>query len=107
MKNISQLMKQAEKMQAQMAEAQEKLSHAEVTGQSGAGLVQVVMNGKGEVKKITLDKALIVPDEVDVLEDLIVAALADGKTKIDAHTAEEMSKVTGGLSLPGGFKLPF
>lgn len=106
MKNLNQMMKQAQQLQQKMAEVQEKLNQAELTGSSGGGLVQVMMNGKGEVKSLKIDPSLIDPKEVEVLEDLIIAACNDAKSKIEQHMTEEMSKVTGGLNLPG-FKLPF
>jgi DNA-binding protein YbaB len=66
-----------------------------------------VVSGKGELRKVSIDKALLVPDDVEVLEDLLVAAFNDARAKVDAYAAEQMSKVTGGLQLPPGFKLPF
>ncbi len=107
MKNIGQMLKQAQEMQGRMAEMQERLASAEVAGASGAGLVQVTLSGKGEVKRIKIDKSLMVADEVEVLEDLLMAAFNDAKTRLDAHVAEEMQKLTGGLTLPPGLKLPF
>ncbi|MGH6989397.1 MAG: YbaB/EbfC family nucleoid-associated protein [Stellaceae bacterium] len=107
MKNIGQMLKQAQEMQSRMAEMQEKLAESEVGGNAGAGMVEITVNGKGEVKRVKIDPALIVPDEVEVLEDLILAAFNDAKTRLDAHVAEEMEKLTGGLKLPPGFKLPF
>ena len=107
MKNLSQMLKQAQEMQSKMAEMQTALEQIEVTGQSGAGLVSVTVSGKGEVRKVKIDPKLADPNEVEVLEDLIVAAAKDDKTKADAQMAEQMSKLTGGLSLPPGFKLPF
>ncbi|WP_291297745.1 YbaB/EbfC family nucleoid-associated protein [Elioraea sp.] len=107
MKNLANMMKQAQEMQGRMQEMQERLAQAEVQGASGAGMVQVTMNGKGEVKRLKIDKVLADPAEIEVLEDLVVAALADAKAKAEAMTAEEMGKVTGGLNLPAGLKLPF
>ena len=107
MKNLSQMLKQAQEMQSKMAEMQTALDQIEVTGQSGAGLVSVTVSGKGEVKKVKIDPKLADPSEVEVLEDLIVAAAKDAKSKADAQMQEQMSKLTGGLSLPPGFKLPF
>ena len=107
MKNIGQMMKQAQQMQERMAEMQAKLAEVEMTGASGGGMVQVTLNGKGEMRRIKIDKSLMTADEVEVLEDLIIAASADAKNRVDAHLAEEMSKVTGGLNLPAGLKLPF
>ena len=107
MKNLGQLMKQAQEMQAKMGELQAKLAEAEVTGQSGGGMVEVTLNGKFDLRRVKIDKAIAKPDDVEVLEDLIVAAFADAKSKAEAQVQEEMKKLTGGLSLPGGFNLPF
>ncbi len=107
MKNIGQMLKQAQEMQDRMAEMQERLAVAEVSGAAGGGLVQVTVTGKGEVKRIRIDKSLVLPDEVEVLEDLLMAAFNDAKAHLDAHVAEEMQKLTGGLKLPPGIKLPF
>jgi nucleoid-associated protein EbfC len=101
------MLKQAQEMQGRMNEMQERLAAAEVSGASGAGLVQLTMSGKGEVKRIEIDKSLLLPDEVEVLEDLLMAAFNDAKTRLDAYVAEEMQKLTGGLKLPPGIKLPF
>ena len=79
----------------------------EMTGASGGGMVQVTLNGKGEMRRIKIDKSLMTADEVEVLEDLIIAATSDAKNRVDAHLQEEMSKLTGGLNLPPGMKLPF
>lgn len=107
MKNINQMMKQAQQLQEKMAEMQERMNQVEMTGVSGGGMVKVTVNGKSEMKGLTIDPTLVDPKEVDVLEDLIVAAFNDAKTKVEAHVAEEMGKLTGGLGLPGGMKLPF
>ena len=107
MKNIGQLMKQAQQMQTRMAEMQAKLAEIEMTGQSGAGMVTALMNGKGELKRIKLDKAVVDPQDIEILEDLIIAAVADAKTKVESHIAEETQKLMGGLPLPPGMKLPF
>lgn len=107
MKNLGAMMKQAQQMQSKMAEMQAALEQAEVTGQSGGGMVSIVMTAKGEPRRVKIDPALVNPAEVEVLEDLIAAALRDARGKADAHVAEEMSKVTGGMNLPAGFKLPF
>ena len=107
MKNIGQLMKQAQEMQAKMAEMQAQLEMLELTGASGGGMVQLTLNGKGDLKKIRIDKALLAPEEGEVLEDLIVAAFNDARAKVSAHAEQEMHKLTGGLQLPGGMKLPF
>jgi DNA-binding YbaB/EbfC family protein len=107
MKNINQMMKQAQQLQEKMAEMQERMNQVEMTGASGGGMAKVTVNGKGEMKGITIDPALVDPKEVEVLEDLIMAAFNDAKAKVEAHVAEEMSKITGGLGLPAGMKLPF
>ncbi len=107
MKNIGQLMKQAQAMQEKMAEMQAQLESVEMTGVAGGGMVQLTLNGKGDLKKIKLDKTLVDPDEVEVLEDLIVAAFNDARRKVSAHAEQEMQKLTGGLQLPEGMKLPF
>jgi len=107
MKNLGQLMKQAQAMQAKMAEMQAQLEAVEVTGVSGGGMVELTLNGKGDVKRIKLDKAVVDPADVEVLEDLIVAAFNDARAKVNAHAEAEMQKLTGGLNLPGGMKLPF
>lgn len=107
MKNLGQLMKQAQEMQSKMAEMQAQLEAVEMTGISGGGMVQLTLNGKGDLKKVALDKTLLDPAEVEVLEDLIVAAFNDARQKVTAHAEGEMQKLTGGLKLPGGMKLPF
>ncbi len=107
MKNIAGLMKQASQMQAKMAEMQAKVETMEVEGQSGAGMVRVTLSGKGDVRRVKLDPKLADPNELEMLEDLIVSAHTDAKRKLDAMMAEEMGKVTGGLDLPAGLKLPF
>ena len=106
MKNLAQMMKQAQQMQSKMAEMQEGLASAEVTGASGGGLVEVTLNGKGEMRKTRIDPSLLEGD-AGIVEDLIVAAHNDAKAKVEEHVAEEMKKVTGGLELPAGMKLPF
>jgi DNA-binding YbaB/EbfC family protein len=107
MKNLGNLMKQAQQMQAKMAEMQERLGQTEVEGAAGGGLVRATVTGKGEVKRLKIEPSLVDPKEVEVLEDLIVAAINDARAKADAAAAEEMKKMTGGLSLPPGMKLPF
>lgn len=107
MKNLGQMMKQAQEMQAKMAEMQEKMGELEVSGQAGAGMVKATLNGKSELRGLKIDPSLVDPNDVEVLEDLIVAAVNDAKVKVEATVAEEMQKVTGGLSLPPGMKLPF
>lgn len=107
MKNLGNLMKQAQQMQSKMAEMQAKLGELEVTGASGGGMLKVTLNGKSEMKGIKIDPSLVAPDDVEMLEDLIIAAFNDAKSKAEAAMQDEMSKVTGGLNLPAGMKLPF
>ncbi|MGH7037506.1 MAG: YbaB/EbfC family nucleoid-associated protein [Stellaceae bacterium] len=107
MKNLGQLMKQAQAMQEKMAEAQARLESVELVGMSGGGLVAATLNGKGDLKRIKIDKSLLDPAEVEVLEDLVLAAFSDARAKVAAHAEEEMQKLTGGLQLPPGLKLPF
>ncbi len=107
MKNIAEMMKQAQAMQSKMAEMQQKLAEAVIVGAAGAGMVTVTLNGKGEMKRLKIDPSLIDPEEPTMLEDLILAAHNDAKAKAEARVEEEMREVTGGLNLPPGFKLPF
>jgi DNA-binding YbaB/EbfC family protein len=107
MKNLADIMKQVQSMQSRMGDMQSKLETMTVTGQSGGGLVKIVMNGKGNVQSITIDPSMMKPDEREILEDLLVAAHADAKGKVETLAAEEMKAVTGGLPLPPGMKLPF
>ncbi len=107
MKNLAGLMKQASQMQSKMAEMQAKMEAMEIEGQSGAGMVKVTLSGKGDLKHVKIDPKLLDPAEAEMMEDLLIAAHADAKRKVEAFTAEEMEKVTGGMSLPGGLKLPF
>jgi DNA-binding YbaB/EbfC family protein len=107
MKNIGQIMKQAQQMQTKMAELQEQLAALEVSGSAGGGMVQVTMSGKGELRGVKIDPTLANPDDVEVLEDLIMAAANDAKSKVEARVQEEMQKLTGGLQLPPGMQLPF
>lgn len=105
--NIGEMMKQAQKMQAKMAEVQEKLKTLEVEGTSGGGLIKIIADGKGTIKSVKIDPTLLGPQEGEVLEDLLVAALHDVQEKAEEKATEEMNKVTGGLKLPGNMKLPF
>jgi|TARA_B110000263_G_scaffold247201_1_gene259608 DNA-binding YbaB/EbfC family protein len=107
MKNISQMLKQAQQMQSKMAEMQEQLADTLVDGVSGAGLVTVILNCKGEMRSIKLDPSLLNPAENEILEDLIIAAYADAKSKSEAKSAEAMKELTGGIELPPGMNLPF
>ena len=107
MKNISQMLKQAQQMQSKMAEMQEQLADTLVDGVSGAGLVTVILNCKGEMRSIKLDPSLLNPAENEILEDLIIGAYADAKSKSEAKSAEAMKELTGGIELPPGMNLPF
>jgi DNA-binding YbaB/EbfC family protein len=100
------LMKQAQQMQDNMKKAQEELAQTEVEGQSGAGLVKVLMTCRHDVKRVTIDPSLLGEDR-DMLEDLLAAAINDAVRRVDTTTQEKMSGLTGGLPLPPGFKLPF
>jgi len=105
MKNLGGLMKQAQEIQARMADMQDKIAALEVEGAAGAGLVTVTLAGKGELRGVTIDPSLMVPGETEILEDLLVAAHADAKGKLDARLQEEMQAVTGGIPLPPGLSL--
>jgi nucleoid-associated protein EbfC len=110
MKNLGNMLKQAQQMQARMQEMQAKLEAMEVEGASGAGMVKVTLSGKGDLRRVNIDASLMSADEKEVLEDLLVAAHADAKQKVEATMAEEMQKATAGLNIPGGLgglKLPF
>lgn len=107
MKNLAGMMKQAQAMQQKMADMQAKLEAAEIEGVAGAGLVRVTLSGKGTLKSVKIDPKLIDPAEVEMLEDLVVAAHADAKSKLDAMMEEETRNAMGGLNLPPGMKLPF
>lgn len=104
--NIGQLMKQAQMMQENMRRMQEQLATVEVEGQSGAGMVKVVMNCKHEVKRVMIDPSLV-GDDREMLEDLVAAAFNDAARRVEQVIAEKMSGVAAGLGLPAGFKLPF
>jgi DNA-binding YbaB/EbfC family protein len=103
---IGNLMKQAQLMQENMKKLQEELAQMEIEGQAGSGLVKVVMTGRHEVKRVTIDPKLLAEDK-DMLEDLVAAAVNDAVRKIEATTQEKMSAATAGLPLPPGMKLPF
>ncbi len=105
--NIGKMMKQAQEMQAKMAEMQESLGAMEITGEAGAGMVKVSLTGKGALKALKIDPSLFSEEEAEVVEDLIVAAHADAKARTDEKMQDEMKKLTGGLGLPPGLKLPF
>jgi DNA-binding YbaB/EbfC family protein len=102
MNNLNQLMKQAQQMQAKLLEAQNKLNDLEVTGTSGGGMVSVVISGKNEMKKLTIDPKLLSPDEADIVADLIIAAFNDAKSKLESQLKEQVGSV-----FPPGMKMPF
>ena len=105
--NIAGMMKQVQEVQAKMGEMQKRLADVEMQGQSGGGMVTATMTGKSELKKIKIDPKLADPAEIEMLEDLIVAACNDARTKAEAYIAAETEKMMGGLNLPPGVKLPF
>ncbi|MFT3733394.1 MAG: YbaB/EbfC family nucleoid-associated protein [Hyphomicrobium sp.] len=105
MKDIMGMMKQVGQMQARLKEMQDELARAEIEGQSGGGLVHVTVDGRGELKKVRIDPSLMKPDEVEILEDLIVAAATDAKAKVDSVMQQKMAEITGGLPIPPGMKL--
>ena len=107
MKDLADIMKQAGAMQAKMQDLQEQIADLEATGEAGAGMVKVSLNGKGYAKSVSIDPSLVSPDDADVLEDLIAAAINDAKSKLESLSAEKMQALTAGLPLPPGFKLPF
>ncbi len=101
------MMKQAKELQEKMQALQEEVGALEVEGTSGGGLVSVVMTGKSEMKRLRIDPSLIKPEEAEILEDLIVAAVNDARAKAEAVLADKMREMTGGLQLPPGMSLPF
>ena len=103
---LGNLMKQAQQMQADMQKAQEEIANLEVNGESGGGLVKVLMTGKHEVRRVDIDDSLLADDK-DMLEDLVAAAINDAVHKVEAETQQRMSGMTAGLNLPPGIKLPF
>ena len=105
--DIMGMMKQAKQLQEKMLGVQEEIANMVVDGSAGGGLVSVTANGKGDVRSVKIDPSLVKPEDVEILEDLIVAALADARGKAEAAVAEKMQAMTGGLNLPAGMKLPF
>ena len=105
MKNLMSMMKQAQELQAKVAELQAELENMQVEGVSGGGLVRVALNGKGAMARVSIDGSLMKPGEVEILEDLIVAAHNDAKQKVEQAMADKMQSLTGGLPLPPGMKL--
>ncbi len=107
MKNFAQMMKQAQDMQGRMQDMQESLAGIEVTGAAGGGMVEVVLNGKGEARRVKIDPSLVGEADAAMLEDLVVAAFNDAKGKVEEVARQKMSEITGGLELPPGIQLPF
>lgn len=105
MKDLMKLMQQAGQIQARMQKMQEELASLELEGQSGAGLVSVTLNGKGEMRGVRIDPSLMKPGEAEIVEDLILAAHQDARAKVEATMQERIQEVTGGLPLPPGMKL--
>ena len=106
MKNLGNIMKQAQEMQSRMAKMQEELAATEVSGQSGGGMVEITLNGQQAVQRIKLDPSIVDPTDVELLEDLIIAAFNDAQKRLADLTQQNLSKVTGGLNIPG-LNLPF
>lgn len=106
MKGIGNLMKQAQQMQANMQKMQEEVAKMEVTGQSGGGMVKVVMTGKHDIKRVSIDDSLM-GDDKEMLEDLIAAAVNDAVRQVEKESQERFSGMTEGMNLPAGFKMPF
>jgi len=100
------MMKKAQKMQEEMQKAQEEIAKAEVTGEAGAGLVKVTMNGRHDVRKVDIDSSLM-SEEKDILEDLLAAAVNDAVRRVEENQKEKMSGMMSGMGLPPGFKMPF
>ena len=105
--NLAGMMKQAQQMQAKMAQLQDQAAQVEVTGTAGNGAVSLVMTGKGEARSVTLDATLCTADDREMLQDLLVVAINDARSKADALMQGETQKLMGGLNLPAGLKLPF
>ncbi len=105
MKNPFDLMKQVQQMQERAQRVQEDLAAMEIAGEAGGGLVRVTLSGKGDMKGIRIDPSLLKPEEAEILEDLIVAASADARTKVEGQMQSKMQELTGGLPLPPGLKL--
>jgi len=105
MANFSEILDQAKKMQEKMKQTQEMIKNLEITGNAGGNLVKITLNGDSEIKKIDIDKSIF-NEKKEMLEDLIIAAHTDAKQKLKIKTEEEISKVTGGVNLPEGFKFP-
>lgn len=107
MRDLMGMMKQAKQLQSKMQEMQEQVAALEVSGKAGAGLVEVTLSGKGTMIGLKIDPSLLKPDETEILEDLLLAAHNDARSKLEEKTAELAQEATGGLQLPPGMKLPF
>ena len=107
MKNLGQMMKQVQDMQARMQELQAKLDQMEITGRAGGGLVEVTLNGRNLLQRIHIDPGLLKPDDVGIVEDLLMAAYNEARARVETAIAEEMKGITGGIALPPGFQMPF
>lgn len=105
MKDLMGMMKKAQELQGRMQQMQEELAALEVSGQSGAGLVKITLNGKGEMRAVKIDPSLLKPDDVEIVEDLVLAAFQDAKGKVETEMQKRMQEVAGGLPLPPGLKL--
>ena len=105
--DMAKMMKAAQEMQGKMAQLQDDLGRITVTGESGAGLVRATATAKGDLVGLDIDPSIFVPSEKEVVEDLILAAIRDAQTRAAERSAQEMARLTEGLGLPGGFKLPF
>jgi DNA-binding YbaB/EbfC family protein len=105
MKDLMKMMKQAQEIQGRMQQMQDELAALEISGQSGAGLVKITLNGKGEMRSVKIDPSLMKPDDVEIVEDLVLAAFQDAKGKVESEMQKRMQQVAGGLPLPPGLKL--
>jgi DNA-binding YbaB/EbfC family protein len=105
MKNFTEMMKQAKELQGRMAEMQAEMERTRVDGRSGGGMVTVTLTGKGDLAGVKIDPSLLKPEEAEILEDLIVAAHNDAKSKVEETMKEKMKSLTGGLPIPPGLKL--
>lgn len=107
MRDLLGMMKQAKELQEKMGSLQAEIAELEASGASGGGLVTVTVDGKGLLKSVKIDPSLAKPDEMEILEDLIVAAAGDARAKVDGQAEAKMQELTAGLALPAGLKLPF
>lgn len=104
---LGNIMKQAQQMQERMQKIQEEIAQMEITGESGAGMVQVTLSGNHNCRRIKIDPSLLVAEEQEILEDLVAAAINDANRRIEEAQKQKMAEVTGGMPLPPGFKMPF